>query len=97
MSRSGKSQKFVNVRREQVVLDEFGNPMRPPPEYNPLRPEASGLVLKSGAELEQIVDASSGKIINPHVPLFIAKAPWYSNLKHVVGERKDKQDNLDNW
>lgn len=38
----GKSQKFVNVRREQVMLDEHGMPTRPPPEYNPLRPEASG-------------------------------------------------------
>ncbi|KAJ3371064.1 mRNA splicing protein [Kappamyces sp. JEL0680] len=57
----------------------------------------SGLVLKSGAELEEIVDAATGKIINPHVPLFIAKAPWYSTIDHVVGKRGDTPDTIDKW
>lgn len=30
--------------------------------------------------------------------MFIAKAPWYSNIDHVVGARKDeKTDTMDQW
>jgi hypothetical protein len=33
--------------------------------------------MRSDAELgDGILDNSTGKVINPHVPLFIAKAPW---------------------
>ena len=50
----GKSQKFVNVRREQVQYDDNGIPVRPPPEYNPLRPEASGRNVLNREEMLRI-------------------------------------------
>ena len=47
--------------------------------------------------METIRTATGTQILNPHVPTFITKAPWYSDLKHVVGERKDTANDLNDW
>ena len=76
MSRSGKSQKFVNVRREQVLLDDNGLPcmikcwvlislVKPATSYNPLRPETSGNLLAFLALCALSLNRNTGCALNP--------------------------------
>ncbi len=56
----------------------------------------AGLELKSGAELQPIIDGN--RVINPHVPLFIKKTPWYSTEEHTVkAVKKMVTDPMDKW
>ena len=49
---------------------------------------ASGLQITTGAEIGVIMDGD--RIINPHVPLFMQKTPWYTDDDGFKGKRKEK-------
>jgi hypothetical protein len=47
-----------------------------------------GLQITTGAEIGVIMDGD--RIINPHVPLFMQKTPWYTTDEEFKGKVKER-------
>lgn len=56
---------------------------------------ASGLQITTGAEIGVIMDGD--RIINPHVPLFMQKTPWYTDEEGFKGRGKVEGGEKDGW